>query len=144
MNILSDKYYNLEEVAKILKVTPRSVQNYIKEGKLTGKKFGGRWNFTKNDIILYINNQSKEFLDDSSFIDNRENYCKITFNYFHENKIEIEERMQYIVDNFNNFKKSSPKRTCKMASQIKENNLLEVNYIGKEEDIISLIKYLTD
>lgn len=144
MNILSDKYYNLEEVAEILKVTPRSVQNYLKEGKLTGKKFGGRWNFTKNDIIQYINTQSKGFLDDSSFINNRENYSKITFNYFFENNKKIEERMQSIVDNFNNYKKTSPKTTCKMICQTRENNLLEVSYIGKEVDMIPLIRHLSN
>ena len=144
MSILSDKYYNLEEVAEILKVTPRSVQNYLKEGKLTGTKFGGRWNFTKNNIIQYINNQSKSFLDDSSFIENRENHRKITFKYFFENEKNIEKKMQDIVDNFNNFKIIYSKTTCKMICQTNENKLLEVNYIGKEDDMVLLIKYLSN
>ena len=47
--------YDIRMVAAMLKVTTRSVQNYIQSGKLKGRKIGGRWRFSKEDIERYIN-----------------------------------------------------------------------------------------
>ena len=40
------KVYNLDEVAKILKIHKATVRAYIKKGRLKAKKVGGRWMVT--------------------------------------------------------------------------------------------------
>ena len=37
------KHYSLKEVAELMKVSERTLHNYIKSGRLKAVKFGGRW-----------------------------------------------------------------------------------------------------
>lgn len=52
---LDIELYDVRQVAAVLKVTERSVMNYLKSGKLKGRKISGRWRFTRADIQAYIN-----------------------------------------------------------------------------------------
>jgi len=51
---LDFEVFDIRQVAAILKVTERSVMNYLKSGKLKGRKISGRWRFTRADIQAYI------------------------------------------------------------------------------------------
>ncbi len=42
--------YTVNDIADIVGVTTRSIRNYIKSGKLTGRRMGGQWRFTQQDI----------------------------------------------------------------------------------------------
>lgn len=44
------KTYDIRQVSLVLAVTPRTIQNYIKRGRLHGNKVGGRWRFSEDDI----------------------------------------------------------------------------------------------
>lgn len=44
------KVYTLEEVQAILKVTQRTLYNYIKTGKLKATKIGKYWRVTHQDL----------------------------------------------------------------------------------------------
>ena len=46
--------YSVKEVAQILEVTPRTVQNYIALGRIRGQKIGGKWRFTREAIEAFI------------------------------------------------------------------------------------------
>ncbi len=50
-----DELYTVDAVAEILSVTPRTVRNYLKDGTLKGRKVGGQWRFTKEDVLVLIN-----------------------------------------------------------------------------------------
>ena len=45
--------YTVEEVAKTLKVTPRTVMNYIYRGKLPAKKIMEHWLITAEDLAKF-------------------------------------------------------------------------------------------
>ena len=45
--------YNIKQTAAILKVTERSITNYLRKGQLRGRKVGGRWMFAKDDILKF-------------------------------------------------------------------------------------------
>lgn len=49
--------YDIRQTAAILKVTERSVMNYLKSGKLKGNKVGGKWRFTRDNIIKFIDGE---------------------------------------------------------------------------------------
>lgn len=49
------KVYSTEEVQEILKVTQRTLYNYIKEGKLRATKIGKYWRVKHNDLHDFIN-----------------------------------------------------------------------------------------
>lgn len=45
-----EKLYTAEDVAEITGLTLRTIRNYIKSGKLTGRRIGVQWRFTAADI----------------------------------------------------------------------------------------------
>jgi excisionase family DNA binding protein len=62
------KLYTVEDIAKMTRLTSRTIRNYIKEGTLKGKKIGGVWRFTEEDI--------KNLFDNNSFADELKNENK--------------------------------------------------------------------
>lgn len=60
-----DKLYTVDDIAKMTLLTTRTIRNYLKDGLLTGRKVGGQWRFTKEDIDRLFENSSieKEMLD---------------------------------------------------------------------------------
>lgn len=49
------KVYTLEELVEILKVTRRTLYNYIKEGKLKAVKMGKYWRVTQRQLDAFLN-----------------------------------------------------------------------------------------
>mgnify|MGYP001435681781 FL=1 len=45
-----EKLYTVSDVAQMTGLTERTIRNYIKDGKLRGKKVGVQWRFTEEDI----------------------------------------------------------------------------------------------
>lgn len=52
------KVYTLDEVADILKVTKRTLYNYVKEGKLTAVKMGKYWRVSEENLQAFISTGS--------------------------------------------------------------------------------------
>ncbi len=50
------KVYTLEEVQAILKVTRRTIYNYIKEGKLKAVKMGKYWRVSHEALQEFVKN----------------------------------------------------------------------------------------
>lgn len=48
------KLYTLTELEAILGVTHRTLQEYIKNGKLKGVKIGGKWRVTEETVRRFI------------------------------------------------------------------------------------------
>ena len=46
--------YDIKQVAALLKVTERTVMNYLKQGKIKAQKIGGKWKFTRENIERFI------------------------------------------------------------------------------------------
>ncbi|OHW61240.1 helix-turn-helix domain protein [Andreesenia angusta] len=49
------KVYTLKEVEPILKVTQRTLYNYIKSGKLKAVKIGKEWRVKHSDLEDFLN-----------------------------------------------------------------------------------------
>jgi predicted site-specific integrase-resolvase len=49
------KLYNLKELTDKLDVTIVTLRNYINEGKLKGRKMGGKWFVTEDSLKEYFN-----------------------------------------------------------------------------------------
>lgn len=47
------EYYTVEQVADMLSLHPKTVQRYIREGKLRANKIGKSWNITKHDLNVF-------------------------------------------------------------------------------------------
>ena len=51
-----EKLYTVEDIATMTSLTSRTIRNYIKDGLLKGRKIGGQWRFTEEDIKDLMNN----------------------------------------------------------------------------------------
>ena len=51
-----DKLYTVEDIAQMTSLTTRTIRNYLKDGTLKGRKIGGQWRFTEEDIKNFMDN----------------------------------------------------------------------------------------
>lgn len=51
------KVYSLTELEPILGVTHRTLQTYIKDGRLKGVKIGGKWKVSGDNLRKFINGE---------------------------------------------------------------------------------------
>ncbi|MCL2404394.1 MAG: helix-turn-helix domain-containing protein [Defluviitaleaceae bacterium] len=50
-----EKFYTVDDIATMTMFTTRTIRNYLKDGQLTGRKIGGQWRFTEDDIGKFMN-----------------------------------------------------------------------------------------
>ena len=61
--LVSNEILETEEVAKLLKIHPRTVIRLASQGKLPGFKVGDQWRFRRAAIDDYIKKQEQQYLD---------------------------------------------------------------------------------
>ena len=49
-----DEVLTTSEVAALLQIHPRTVYKLVKQGSIPGRKFGGSWRFSRNEIMSMI------------------------------------------------------------------------------------------
>lgn len=55
-----EKIYTVPEVAKLLKLSTRSIYTYITEGKLKATKLGSKWRILDSAIKELLSEQSEQ------------------------------------------------------------------------------------
>ncbi len=55
---MEEKFYAVEQIAEMLQLHPKTVQRYIREGKLRAQKLGKAWRVSGHDLSLFT--ESKE------------------------------------------------------------------------------------
>ena len=52
--------YTINELADFLRVSPRTIRRYLKDGKINGFKVNGKeWRFSDEEVSRYIQEQQK-------------------------------------------------------------------------------------
>lgn len=54
-----EKYYTVEQVSKLLSLHPKTVQRYIREGKLQANKIGKSWRISGHDLSKFAEETEK-------------------------------------------------------------------------------------
>lgn len=63
--MLEDKLYSITDIAKLTRLTDRTIRNYLVNGTLKGHKIGGQWRFTVDEVrALFSNDQFEEEMQD--------------------------------------------------------------------------------
>lgn len=52
-----EKYYTVEQVAQLLSMHPKTIQRYIREGKLRANKIGKSWCIAGHDLSVFAENR---------------------------------------------------------------------------------------
>ena len=55
--MLEIKFYGIREIATGLKITERTVYNYVKDGKLKAVKIGGKWQVAEDNLRMFLTGQ---------------------------------------------------------------------------------------
>ena len=56
--IFDEKHFKIKEVAEMLGVSPNSINNYVKAGKLRATKIASAWHIKEADIKAYLHENS--------------------------------------------------------------------------------------
>ena len=51
-----NKYYTVDQIAELLTLHPKTVQRYIREGKIIAQKVGKRWCVSENNLNKFTGN----------------------------------------------------------------------------------------
>jgi len=52
----NEKYYTVEQVSELLHIHPKTIQRYIREGRLRAVKIGKSWRISGHDLSLFTEN----------------------------------------------------------------------------------------
>jgi excisionase family DNA binding protein len=53
-------YYTVEQISEMLDIHPKTIQRYIREGKLRATKIGKSWRVTGHDISVFMESNRNE------------------------------------------------------------------------------------
>lgn len=54
------KLYSVKELAEILPITPLTIREYIRKGKIRGRKIGKNWYVSKADLEKFLDGDEQE------------------------------------------------------------------------------------
>jgi excisionase family DNA binding protein len=57
---MNDIYYTVEQVSEMLHIHPKTIQRYIREGKLAASKIGKSWRITGHDLSVFMEGSPKK------------------------------------------------------------------------------------
>ena len=57
---MSNQYYTVEQISSMLDIHPKTVQRYIREGKLRAVKIGKGWRVTGHDLSTFTETGLKD------------------------------------------------------------------------------------
>ncbi len=50
---MTEKYYTVDEIAELIKIHPKTIQRYIREGRLKASKVGKSWRVSGHDLSIF-------------------------------------------------------------------------------------------
>lgn len=59
---MNKDYYTVEQISDMLDIHPKTVQRYIREGRLRATKIGKSWRITGHDLSVFVEHASNEGL----------------------------------------------------------------------------------
>lgn len=54
---MTEKYYTVEQISEMLSIHPKTVQRYIREGKLRAGKIGKSWRVSGHDLSAFTESE---------------------------------------------------------------------------------------
>ena len=57
-----NEYYTVEQISKMLDIHPKTIQRYIREGRLHATKIGKSWRVTGHDLSTFVESNRHEGL----------------------------------------------------------------------------------
>jgi excisionase family DNA binding protein len=58
---IGDRLITLREAAEVLRLSPRTVREYVQRGEIEGRIIGGRWRFRRADLDAFFANAPRSW-----------------------------------------------------------------------------------
>jgi excisionase family DNA binding protein len=58
---IGDRLLTLREAAEVLRLSPRTLREYLKRGEISGKIIGKRWRFRRADLDAFFENAPSDW-----------------------------------------------------------------------------------
>jgi excisionase family DNA binding protein len=58
---IGDRLLTLREAAEVLRLSTRTVREYVKSGEIEGRIIGGRWRFRRADLDTFFANAPRNW-----------------------------------------------------------------------------------
>ena len=58
---IGDRLLTLREAAEVLRLSTRTVREYVKSGEINGRIIGGRWRFRRADLDAFFENAPRNW-----------------------------------------------------------------------------------
>jgi excisionase family DNA binding protein len=58
---LGERFLTLSEAAEVLRLSTRTVREYVKRGEISGKIIGKRWRFRRADLDAFFENAPSQW-----------------------------------------------------------------------------------
>jgi excisionase family DNA binding protein len=59
--LIGDHLLTLKEAAEVLRLSPRTVREYVHRGEIEGRIIGGRWRFRRADLDAFFANAPRSW-----------------------------------------------------------------------------------
>ena len=57
---MTKDYYTVDQISEMLDIHPKTIQRYIREGKLHATKIGKSWRVTGHDLSIFVQSNGNE------------------------------------------------------------------------------------
>lgn len=58
---IGERLLTLREAAEVLRLSPRTVREYVRRGEVEGRIIGGRWRFRRADLDAFFANAPRNW-----------------------------------------------------------------------------------
>jgi excisionase family DNA binding protein len=58
---IGDRLLTLREAAEVLRLSPRTLRDYVQRGEIEGRIIGGRWRFRRADLDAFFANAPRNW-----------------------------------------------------------------------------------
>ena len=62
---MDEQFYTVEQIAQMLSIHPKTIQRYIREGKLRAAKIGKSWRVSGHDLSRFTEENGNDFSEKS-------------------------------------------------------------------------------
>lgn len=147
---MAEKYYSVDQIAGMIDLHPKTIQRYIRQGRLKAQKIGKGWRVTGHDLSTFVegtdgNNSSGTSPGLQAILGAAEKTIKVSsvIDIPVKNSFEAVHVMNWITSSMNSM--SSEYGYPSMNSQfIEQENIIRIMLWGSPSFVESIMSYLVD
>lgn len=127
--------YTTNEVAEMFGVTTRTIRNYLKDGRLQGRKIGGSWRFSQEDLENFIATETDDSSLYNELLADGINTTRLEYNVF-VGETDPQKIIDHVTANFNLYQ-TSIKHEAKLSLFISlvNSKLIRIKLVGESKYI---------